>query len=102
MALMDLNKELSRQPPAVVVDPSTSSSATRGVQERAFIQDEPTEKLLCDEVVKLLNDPISEVKNVAVSWYAKWRKGRLTRAYLLQCRGSMPTTTTSDHQDNSR
>ena len=68
MALMDLNKELSRQPSAVVVDPSTSSSASRSRQEVVFIQDETTEKLLCDEVIKLLNDPISEVKNMAVNW----------------------------------
>lgn len=69
MALMDLNKELSRQPPAIVVDPSTSSSTSRSrPQEIVFIQDDTTEKLLCDEVVKLLNDPISEVKNMAVNW----------------------------------
>lgn len=68
MALMDLNKELSRQPPAIVVDPSTSASTSRSRQEIVFIQDDTTEKLLCDEVVKLLNDPISEVKNMAVNW----------------------------------
>lgn len=65
MALMDLHKELSRQPPAVVTE---TSGPSRSKQEIVFIHDEATEKILCDEVIKLLNDPISEVKNVAVNW----------------------------------
>lgn len=68
MALMDLHKELSRQPAAVVVDPTTSASASRSRQEIVFIQDEAVERMLCDEVMKLLNDSNSEVKNVAVNW----------------------------------
>lgn len=68
MALMDLHKELSRQPPSVNVAPAASSSSSRTRQEIVFIQDEHTERLLCDEVMKLLNDPISEVKNIAVNW----------------------------------
>ena len=69
MALMDIHKELSRQPAGVSNPPSLSaSSSSRMRQEAAFIPDEPTEVGLCAEVLKLLNDPISEVKNVAVNW----------------------------------
>lgn len=65
---MDLHKELSRQPAAVVVDPTVSASTSRSRQEIVFIQDESTERILCDQVMKLLYDTNSEVKNVAVNW----------------------------------
>lgn len=66
---MDVNKELSRQPAAVSSSSLSSSSSSRKHHEAAFIQEEAIETALCAEVLKLLNDPISEVKNVAVNWY---------------------------------
>ena len=66
MALIDVNKELSRITP-VIASSSTASSSSRK-QESYFFPNEHTERELVDAVLKLLNDPISEVKNLAVTW----------------------------------
>lgn len=67
MALIDVNKELSRIPPAV--PSSSSSSGSSRKSDNFFFPDDHTEQQLVDAVLKLLNDPISEVKNLAVTWY---------------------------------
>jgi len=67
MALMDLNKELSRQPAAI--NTSESLWNTGRNKESFFIGEEVTENGLTDMALKLLNDPISEVKNLAVTWF---------------------------------
>jgi hypothetical protein len=67
MALIDVNKELSRITP-VITSSSIASSSSRK-QESYFFPDEHTERELVDAVLKLLNDPISEVKNLAVTWW---------------------------------
>lgn len=74
MALMDLNKELSRQPAAITT--SESLWNTGRSKEAFFISEEATENGLTEMALKLLNDPISEVKNLAVTWYVNIaRKG---------------------------
>jgi len=75
MALMDLNKELSRQPAAITTAESLWNSGRS--KEAFFISDEVTETALVEMALRLLNDTISEVKNLAVSWYVKvFLKGR--------------------------
>jgi hypothetical protein len=67
MALMDLNKELARQPPAITAAESMWNLSRN--KEAFFIGDEATENTLTAMALKLLDDPISEVKNLAVNWY---------------------------------
>jgi len=67
MALMDLNKELSRQPAAITS--STSLWNTGKAKEGFFIADEVTEHAIVEMALKLLVDTNSEVKNLAVTWY---------------------------------
>ena len=67
MALMDLNKELSRQPAAITT--SESLWNTGRVKEAFFIADEVAENAIVDMALKLLVDTNSEVKNLAVTWY---------------------------------
>jgi hypothetical protein len=76
MALMDLNKELSRQPAGITTADSLWNVGRN--KEAYFISDEVTETAFTEMVLKLLNDPISEVKNLAVSWYVgiTGRKGK--------------------------
>ena len=66
MALIDLHKELVR---AISVVPIISSQSSRRPAEAlTYTNDEYTEKELTTNVLKLLLDPIGEVKNMAVSW----------------------------------
>ena len=66
MALIDLHKELVR---ATSISPiSSSQSVRRSAEPLLYTPDEHTEKELTSNVLKLLVDPIGEVKNMAVSW----------------------------------
>ncbi|OCF45173.1 tip120-family protein [Kwoniella heveanensis CBS 569] len=65
MALIDLNKELTR---ILVPPPSTSSSSRRTVD--LTYTDEYTESKLVENVLKLLTDSNAEVKSAAVSCIA--------------------------------
>jgi hypothetical protein len=65
MALMDLNKELSRQPAAITT--SESLWNTTRSKEAFFFGEEVTENALVDMALKLLIDSNSEVKNLAVT-----------------------------------
>lgn len=69
MALMDLNKELSRQPPLGPSDNSLSAPGAARSKDAFFIGDELSETALVDMVLTLLSDSNSEVKNMAVNWY---------------------------------
>lgn len=66
MALIDLHKELARA--TTVVPPSASQSTRRPTESLTYTTDDHVEKELTVNVLKLLVDPIGEVKNVAVSW----------------------------------
>lgn len=67
MALMDLNKELSRQPAAITTSESQWNVARN--KEAFFFVEEVTENAIVDMALKLLVDTNSEVKNLAVTWY---------------------------------
>lgn len=67
---MDLNKELSRQPSLTSTDTSLSSAALAKNKDAHFIGDEIAESSLVDMALTLLVDSNSEVKNMAVNWYA--------------------------------
>jgi hypothetical protein len=83
MALMDLNKELSRQPAAI--NTSTSLWNTGKAKEGFFIADEVTEHAIVEMALKLLVDTNSEVKNLAVTWYvrARGREERIDKLVSL-------------------
>jgi hypothetical protein len=66
MALIDLNKDLARiNAPA----PSTSAPVSaRRAHETPSYADEHTEREITTMVLRLLDDPIAEVKNMTVTW----------------------------------
>lgn len=71
MALIDINKELSK-----VTAPAASSSTAPSRREAAsFYADEPVERELTGMVLRKLDDPIAEVKNMTVTWSAlEWSR----------------------------
>jgi hypothetical protein len=76
MALIDINKELSRisaSKPASSSTPSSSQAARRPA-DQYFFPDDHTESSLVDGVLKLLNDSNTEVMNMAVTWSATFRR----------------------------
>lgn len=71
MALLDLHKDLLRvtaPQPSTSASQSTPNSASSRKVEVVYT-DEHVEKELTTAVLKLLADPIAEVKNSAVAWY---------------------------------
>ncbi|WVF66132.1 hypothetical protein IAT40_000871 [Kwoniella sp. CBS 6097] len=66
MALIDLNKELTR---VLVPPPSSSTSSSRRAADLTYT-DEYTESKLVENVLKLLSDSNAEVKSAAVSCVA--------------------------------
>jgi hypothetical protein len=66
MALIDLHKELVRATSVLPI--SSSQSSRRPTEALTYTSDDHTEKELTTNVLKLLVDPIGEVKNMAVSW----------------------------------
>lgn len=78
MALMDLHKELLRITTPATLASTSSSSTTRRAVDSGYTE-EHTEKELTLQVLKLLVDPIGEVKNQAVAWYVYTRHLLFTR-----------------------
>jgi hypothetical protein len=66
---MDLNKELSRQPPLAANDNSLSAPGAARNKDSYFIGDEVAETNLVDMALTLLADSNSEVKNLSVNLY---------------------------------
>lgn len=68
MALIDLHKDLLRVTGPATGSSLSSSQSTSSRKADVFYTDELVEKELTTAVLKLLGDPIAEVKNMSVSW----------------------------------
>ena len=51
----------------------------------AFQGDEAIENKVLNQVLSLVEDKISEVKNQAVKWYVEGRDARLDDGWLMDC-----------------
>jgi hypothetical protein len=69
MALIDLNKDLARINAPAPSTSATPPSSRRNIEPPTYADDH-TERELTAMVLKLLGDPIAEVKNMTVTWWA--------------------------------